>query len=290
MNFLDLVARTKQECGISGPAPTTLVGASRELLRLVNWVSQSWVEIQQSHPDWEFLRKPITFLTEHGTVKTAGDILTIGCIYEITSRVTLDFDTVGELYSGQSNTNGAHYFINSAATLGLGDAVTLVGKASYSVGSGADINITDFGQWRNESFRAYLRSAGPGTEVILAQYYDYSQFRDFYLLGTRRFVTARPLYWTIAPDKSIVLGFTPNDVYFVRGEYYRTPQTLSADTDIPIMPERYHMAIVYKAMIKYGIFEVANEQIAAGRENLSLILNKMEADQLPPMMGANGFI
>lgn len=287
-----LANRLKQECGVSGAVLTTTVGQVRELKRLVDWVAQSWVEIQEEHPDWDFLRKSYHFDTEYGTAKTAGDALTVGCVYEIVTRATLDFSAVGELFSGTANTAGAHYYISDAATLGAGDAVTLIGKQIYTVGDGAtfDLNISDFGQWRNDSFRSYLKSAGAATEVILAQYYDYTQFRDFYLLGSRRFVTARPLYWTVAPDRSVVLGFTPNDVYHCRGEYYRSPQVLSADVDVPIMPARYHMAIVYKAMQKYGIFEVANEQIIAGRDNYNMILNRMSADQLPQIMGANSLI
>jgi len=226
MTFLELVNRTKQECGVPGEALTTIVGANREMQRIIDWVAQSYTEIQEEHQDWDFLRESMTF------------------------------NTVAE-------------------------------QQTYTVGDGAsyDIDLDDFGIWRNDSFRAYLQSAGIATQIILAQYYSYSEFRDFYLLGSRQLVSGRPLYITIEPaSRSLLLGFKPNDIYVVTGEYYRTPHTLTVDADTPIFPSRYHLSIVYKAMQKYGLFNVAAEQIEAGRQGFSKLINRMEIDQLPQML------
>jgi len=224
MTFLDMLIRLKQETGVAGPDPTTVIGQTKTIGRLVNWLVQSWVEIQQDHPDFDFLRKPVSFNTE-------------------------------------------------------------ANKQSYTP---AEAGLTDFASWRNDSFRLYLTSAGVGTEIFLTHWPTYSDFRDYYLYSTRRTVTNRPTDITIAPDRSLVFGFTPNDIYTVSGEYFRAPQVLAADADIPIMPDRFHMAIVYKAMIKYGTFEVANEQIVAGREGYNGLLNRLLIDQLPQIqMGAS---
>ena len=230
MTFLQLCNRAKQECGISGADLTTTVGQTKELKRLVDWVAQSYVEVQEERDDWDFMRKPVTFNTVDG-------------------------------------------------------------QQTYHVGSGLDINIADFGKWRNDSFRAYLQSAGVGTEVILQQYYNYSEFRDFYLLGSRRLVTGRPLYITINPsDRALLLGFTPNDVYVTSAEYYCTPAEFTADADTPIFPSRFHMLVVYKAMQKYGLFESAQEQIESGRTQYNTMLNRMLSDQTPQIMHGGSFI
>lgn len=287
MRFIDLVIRVKQECGVSGPDPITVTGQTKMLKRICDWVSQSWTEIQEERPDYDFLRKPFRFLTDYGTFQNPGDTLVPGSVYEILTRSTVDFDAVAELYTGTANLPDSTYKILTPIILGPGDTTKLVGKQAYTVGSGTgyDINLPDFGQWKNDSFRAYLKSAGIATQIFLSQYYDYSMFRDFYLLGSRQLVTARPIYITIEPDtRSLLLGFTPNDIYVTSGEYYRIPQTLVNDADIPIMPERYHMAIVYKAMMKYGLFNVANEQIEAGRQGYSMIINRLKGDQTPMIL------
>ena len=50
------------------------------------------------------------------------------------------------------------------------------------------------------------------------------------------------------------------------------------------MPSRYHMAVVYKAMMKYGYFEAAQEQLAESKELYSAMLNKMNVDQAPNIL------
>lgn len=155
---------------------------------------------------------------------------------------------------------------------------TVVAKQSYSAAT--DIGLADFGYWRNNSFRIYLTSAGVANEIILDQY-EYNLFRDYYLLGSRKLAYARPAAIAVSPDRSLVLGLAPSDIYTVSGEYFRVPQVLSADTDIPDMPERYHMAIVYKAMVKYGNYWAAPEQTQAGASQLSALMNTMAADQTP---------
>lgn len=66
MTFLDLVRRLRQEAGISGTGPTTVVGQTGELKRLVDWVADAWFEIQSMHRTWKFLRASTTFTTVNG--------------------------------------------------------------------------------------------------------------------------------------------------------------------------------------------------------------------------------
>lgn len=56
MTFLQLVQSLIAECGASGTLLTTTVAQSGENLRFVNWTIQSWMEIQNNHLDWGFMR------------------------------------------------------------------------------------------------------------------------------------------------------------------------------------------------------------------------------------------
>ena len=65
MNYLQLVNRTRVECGVSG-ASTPLVTAQAltgESARIANWVNSAWVDIQTSREDWQWLRQPLQFNT-----------------------------------------------------------------------------------------------------------------------------------------------------------------------------------------------------------------------------------
>jgi hypothetical protein len=148
----------------------------------------------------------------------------------------------------------------------------------------ATTGLADFGHWRQKSFRIYLKSAGVGTEWLLG-YKDYSAFRDFYLLSSRKLTYARPTEITISPSKSLILGLAPNDIYTVSGEYYTIPQQLLLDADAPSVkfPEDFHYAIVYRAMMKYGAYESASEVYGQGERELKSMMNKIRIDQLPKM-------
>lgn len=67
MNYLQLCQRLRLECGVSGTGPSTVTSQTGQLLKLVNWVAQAWLEIQMSRPDWRFMWKEFTFNTVAGT-------------------------------------------------------------------------------------------------------------------------------------------------------------------------------------------------------------------------------
>lgn len=167
---------------------------------------------------------------------------------------------------------------------------TVAGTQTYAVGTGLAINLTDFATWINDSFRIYLTADGVADEILLDQFPDYTSFRDYYMLGTLGTSTGRPSTIAITPNKSLAFGLKPDDVYTVTGEYYSTPQTLTASTDVPLIPARFHMAIVYKAMMKYGLYESAQEQVQAGQQQYAVMLNRLRADQTPMVQIAGSMI
>lgn len=63
MNFLQLCQRTREKCGISGSGPAAVTGQSGEMLRVVNWVNEAWMEIQNSRTNWMWMRGEFTFNT-----------------------------------------------------------------------------------------------------------------------------------------------------------------------------------------------------------------------------------
>jgi hypothetical protein len=66
MNFLQLVQRTKREAGISGGGPNTVIGQTGEMQRLVDWVRDAYIDIQNSQPAWNWLHKTATVVLAPG--------------------------------------------------------------------------------------------------------------------------------------------------------------------------------------------------------------------------------
>lgn len=63
LSFLQLVQRLHRESGTSGTPPATTVNQSGDALRLVNWISTAWMDIQNDCTEWYFMRQPVAFNT-----------------------------------------------------------------------------------------------------------------------------------------------------------------------------------------------------------------------------------
>jgi hypothetical protein len=78
-SFLQLVQDLFREVGASGGTPTiaipTTAGTTGEILRLVNYVHDAELEIQNMWVDWKWLRKTLTFYT--GTQNQTGIFTTL---------------------------------------------------------------------------------------------------------------------------------------------------------------------------------------------------------------------
>jgi len=75
-NYLQLVQDLFREVGAAGSQPTTTVNQTGEALRLVNYVHDAELEIQNLWVDWKWLRKTLTFYT--GTQDQTGIYTTSG--------------------------------------------------------------------------------------------------------------------------------------------------------------------------------------------------------------------
>ncbi len=119
--------------------------------------------------------------------------------------------------------------------------------------------ITRFRAWdldEREPPYIYLSSAGESTQRELAVW-DFRDFRYRYIRATH--TAAYPGAIAVKHDDDLFLGPTPDAVYRVTGSYWKNIQELAIDADIPEMPADFHMAIVYRALIKYGFDSVSPE-------------------------------
>jgi len=158
---------------------------------------------------------------------------------------------------------------------------TTAGKNFYlPTAAAGETGITDFANWHDDTFRLYTTAIGRGDEQFLPSW-DYETWRDTFDFGAQAAQRQRPQIWAERPrDLAIMLGNTPDAVYTVTGEYQATPLAMAVDADIPGLPARFHMIIVYRAMMLYGNYEAAPEVRAEGAEGYSRMLSMLEDDQL----------
>lgn len=148
--------------------------------------------------------------------------------------------------------------------------------------------ITDLAEWLMNtsfcSFRTYDTNVGPNSEIFL-NYITYDNYRDTYLYGNMRQSYARPLYITVTPDMSIALGQIPDSTnYTIVGDYFKTPTQMVENTDTPNLPDRFHMLIVYLALMYYGEYEQDEYVRATAEVNYNKMMGRLNISQLPEVV------
>lgn len=141
---------------------------------------------------------------------------------------------------------------------------------------------TTFANWKRDSFRASSVGQNYRDEQLL-NYMDFTTFRNLYQYANMRNTYARPVVVSITPDKDLGFGAIPDQPYVIVGEYYRKPAEFVADTDEPpaVFPERFQIAIVYRAMMFYAGYEAAPEVYRRGEVEFKRLMNRLDIDQLP---------
>lgn len=214
MTFLELAVWVRSEAGIAGIGPLDVYNNTGELGRVVNWVKDAYVDIQEKRPDWDFLRKDFSFQTE-------SDLA---------------------LYDGPA----------------------------------------DLANWRmiDPSEAVSLYKDSPRDENYLT-YYPWDDFRSqFVFAEDPDQAPARPQIFTIQPDNKIRLWPVPNDIYTLRGEYYRIPHELVNTNDTPLF-KRFHRVIGYNALMRYAAWAEEPLTYANAQKEYNKLIDKLELDQAP---------
>lgn len=134
---------------------------------------------------------------------------------------------------------------------------------------------TRFSSWHLHSTRLGLTQNDETSLDVVS----YDTFRAAYIIGPQ--VSGRPINVTTTPAMSLGIGYTPDQAYVVKGEYQKTPQALTSDSDVPEMPAQFHEAILYSALKKYARYMAAPEIYADADENYRRIYNLLCIHQLP---------
>jgi hypothetical protein len=163
-------------------------------------------------------------------------------------------------------------------------ATATVYEGTASLPAGSALSTFQLQQWVRRSFRCFPTAQGVNGEQIL-NFMPWDDFRNIYMYATQMSTYTRPVIASVGPDKSLWFGPIPDVTgYTITAEAWLSPQVLTLDTDVPLMPPQYHMAIVYKMMLKYAGFESAPEVAARGEKELDDMMDRIYTDQLPPMM------
>lgn len=92
-----------------------------------------------------------------------------------------------------------------------------------------------------------------------------------------------PSVFTVLPDNTIRFNCPPDRNLNFGGEYMRPNQRLSGNTDLPLLPTNYHLAIVYRALRKYAGYEGAGDIMGYAVDEDEKWTRILCSEQLPRM-------
>ncbi|KKT73221.1 MAG: hypothetical protein UW69_C0070G0002 [Microgenomates group bacterium GW2011_GWA2_44_7] len=158
-------------------------------------------------------------------------------------------------------------------------AFSFVTTANDGTYTSAQAGISSrFGRWDRTYCTVYLTASGTADQAEL-EWVDYEEFRSSCL--TQPISDSRPTHFSIGDANELLLWPVPDSaLYTIKGDYFKSPQILSADTDEPELPEQ-HRVIAYSAMKKYARFSASPEIYADASEKERMILSQFRAKYLP---------
>lgn len=142
------------------------------------------------------------------------------------------------------------------------------------------LNPPEFSQvadWELDSFR--IADAGKTRkDAERLRFRDFLWFRDHEGADITR--TGRPQSITVDPNTESLIIAPPSDqIRTLFYDYWRTPQELTLDGDVPIMPKRFHKLIVGKALKRHAQSEAAPELLVKAADIISEYQNNLHVDQ-----------
>jgi len=146
--------------------------------------------------------------------------------------------------------------------------------------SPAAVSLNDFASWIKNDIRLY--SAVDDEDFL--EYYPWDIFKEAYMFGSHRTLMGRPTIVSVKPNNSLMLWSIPNAAYTVVGEYYKSAQVMTTDVSVPVIPTRFQMIIVWKALMHYGAYAGADEKYAHGSNEYKSLLFKLEIAELEDMI------
>jgi hypothetical protein len=146
--------------------------------------------------------------------------------------------------------------------------------------------VTDFGVTAGvrefvagfEGSYVYLEASGVNSRQFLS-FVHWPEFRGLPI----PVVPGWPTVFTRDPAGDIRYFPRPNVALKAVHEYYLNPQVLQFDADVPRLPERFHMGIVWKTVMLYADFVKDFARFKSAEENFNAVFGDALTEQTTPV-------
>lgn len=90
----------------------------------------------------------------------------------------------------------------------------------------------------------------------------------------------RPSEIVLMPDRTLQFNTTLDTDYNLQADYYSTSETLALDADTPSLPEQYHLAIAWRAVMMYAQYEEATQLYQLANASYQQLYGQMTNTEL----------
>jgi len=104
-------------------------------------------------------------------------------------------------------------------------------------------------------------------------------YKDFVLLDAS--AASKPSFYTIEPATQALVFNSVDGSYSVTAYYTKTPQYLINNTDTPILPQKHHHIIVYKAVLELAAYVSSTEIYQQNSLNYDKAMGQLYRDHNP---------
>jgi len=270
MQFSIIQARVAQETGLDVTTDATAIKA---------WINQAYKHVNGIF-NWPWLLK-------HGTIQTTADITT-GTVAINAGSTTVTFssapaNSVANQYMIQFNSVSDDWYIISAHT-----AATTTATLSVAFNGSSNISGATY----------ILRKVFTSLPSDLDRIVDLRQARTDTKLGAidiRTFdrylpdptATGDPLYYYLS-GLDVANGYwqiglypIPTTTENVQVRYLKIPADLSAESDLPVIPEKFHDILVYGALYMFGHPYIDDNRYKLAVERYTNLLEEMKLNFNP---------
>lgn len=275
MQFSILQSRVANETGLDVTADATTIKA---------WINAAYKHVSGIF-NWPWLLK-------HGTIITVADITT-GTVSINAGSTSLTFSSgpaasVANNYMIQFNSVSDDWYFISAHTAAATSATlasAFNGTSNLTAGTYVLRKVFYSGPSDLDRF-VDVRQARTSARLSAI---DIRTF-DRYLPDPTN--TGDPLYYYVTGvDTSNVwqIGLypIPSTAENIQIRYLRTPSDMSSDSDLPVMPEKFHDILVYGALYMFGHPYIDDNRYKIALERYSDLLNEMKLTYNPVPDQAN---
>ena len=283
MNYLELCRELISECGYSGDILTT-EGQTGQLARIVRWIRNADLELQRESNYWSFMDREFEFWTESGKARyTLSDLDFItgtATSSTVDTLTALESGWLVDQFAGRTVTITSGAGVDQVRTIVSNTEDTLTVSPSWATnpdGGFAISGVQNVGTWDLDKM-LLTDSYGRSSKL---QWSDFRLFHHRYTDGMIR--DSKPDFFAVLPEGGLALGPTPDAVYSVSGWYRLNPVALSLDADVPLVPEPFHDAIIWKALAMYGLHEEVLMFIEMGEMKYREAVHKMKLRYLPTL-------